>query len=329
VNSFRKGNLSPAEITQWLLDLRAHSSTPESGFNVSGVFRAKLGGVEDYYFGGVNVENTDHRLSTHGEEGGMAGILTGLGKHGEIVEGWVMGAPRDVTPHDGSHFAAAFISCCGKCRQQIAGIAGDAVKIHSVSINGEVQSTTVDEFLPDKFSFRQFIPEISVTANSTVSAPSAAEVESRLMRATPQTAGQIRDWLQSLESIDYVTKISQSAVVRLDNDCYVAGTRMEEAAFQSMNAAQAALAVATTEFGARLVQEVWVYTRGRDDKALPPDAYGTLPLSALQIFFQFAANKAIPVHFLNDSLQPLTMSLLQAAEVAPTSRQPYYQKNRP
>src|SRR5437762_371186 len=95
MNSFRKGALSAADIVQWLKELRSHAYVPESGYCVSAVFRARLGGTDDYYFGGVNAENIEHRISTHGEEGCIAGMVTGLGNRVRMAEGWVMGAPGD------------------------------------------------------------------------------------------------------------------------------------------------------------------------------------------------------------------------------------------
>lgn len=316
MKAFKKGALTQAEITQWLIDLRPNPSVPESGFHVTAVFRARAGSQDDYYFGGVNVENADHRLTTHGEEGSMAGIVTGLGKQGEIMEAWVMGAPRDVKPHDGSAFASAFVTCCGKCRQQIVGLAGDDVEVHSVSLNGPMQTTTVKKFLPEKFSFRDFMPEIAALQSPGAPSPSAAEVEKKLVRRGPLSPTEIKEWLDSLESVDYVSKVSQAAVVHLDNGWYVAGTKMEEAAFQSMNVAQSAMALATSEFGERKIEEVFVLTKGRDEKKIPAGSYGSLSLSALQTLFHFAANDGMKVHLFNETGPARTLTSAEAVTAA-------------
>ncbi|MBU6475364.1 MAG: hypothetical protein KGQ70_05315, partial [Alphaproteobacteria bacterium] len=251
-DNFRKGRLSQAEMHQWLLDLRDNPHVPESGFCVSSVFRARAGDADDYYFAGVNVENMDHRLSTHGEEGAISGIVTALGKKAEIVEGWVMGAPKGVKAGDKTSAAEAFASCCGKCRQQVAGLAREKAEIHYVSVNGAVETTTVGKFLPELFTFRQFIPGFAKDQNGG-KAPSSAAVQRKLLRKGPLTEREIESWLKSLQSVDYATRISQSVVLKLDNGYYAAGTRVEEAAFVDINAAQAAVAIATAAFGARKV----------------------------------------------------------------------------
>ncbi len=322
-DNFRKGRLSEAEVHQWLLDLRDNPHVPESGFAVSAVFRVRAGDAEDYYFAGVNVENMDHRLSTHGEEGAISGIVTALGKNAEIVEGWVMGAPSTVKAGDKSSAANAFASCCGKCRQQIAGLAQEKAKIHYMSVNGAVETTTVGKFLPELFTFRQFIPDFAKDLGKD-KAPTSAAVQKKLLRKGPLTEKQIESWLKSLQSVDYATKTSQAMVVKLDNGYYVAGARVEEAAFVDINAAQAAVAVATAAFGARKVEAAWVYTKGRDEKKLPAKAVGTLPLSALQTLSEFAKSKKIPVHFLGDKGLSVKKTLASSAALAPVSGQAFY-----
>lgn len=324
MKNFRKGKLTEQEIHQWLLDLRGNPNVPESGFDVTAVFRAKVNGVDDYYFAGVNVENADHRLGTHGEEGCISNIVTALGKYAEITEGWVMGSPRGLTANDDHPLTDLKCPCCGKCRQQVAGLAGEDVQIHSFSLKGDKDTTTVRAFLPNLFTFRQYIPEL-VTAQSGNSkvAPTAEEVEKKLIRKGPLSEQEISEWIKELESVDYASKISQSAIIRLSNGYYVAGTKVEEAAFVDISAAQAALAVATSEFGpSPKVEEVWVYTKGREEKALPKNTYGTLPMSALQTLNQVAENVRIPLHYLNDDGIAKTTTLAAAASIAATSARP-------
>lgn len=327
MKSFRKGTLTDQEIHQWLLDLRGNPDVPESGFDVTAVFRAKVDGVDDYYFAGVNVENIDHRLSTHGEEGCISGIVTALGKRAEIVEGWVMGAPRGLKADDDSPFTSMECACCGKCRQQVAGLAREDVKIHSVAMKGNSKTVTVGAFLPDLFTFLQYIPElVKPQTDGGNKAPTAQEVEKKLVRKGPLPDKEIADWLKSLESVDYASKVSQSAVILLENGNYVAGTRVEEAAFVSINATQAAVAVASAAFGPSKVKEVWVYTRGREEKKLAPGTYGTLPMSALQTLHQVAADDEMPVHFLNDKGIAKTTTLSGAAAIAAKTSVPVRKK---
>lgn len=312
--TFKKGDLSAADIHQWLLALRAQAYVPESGFAVAAVFRARAGGEEDYHFGGVNVENMDHRLSTHGEEGALAALVTALGKQADIVEGWVMGAPKDAVGGDMT------ASCCGKCRQQIAGLAARDVKIHYVALSGKTASVTVDRFLPDIFSFRQYIPDLAKPAGGI--APDAAMVERKLTRPGPLDDVARAAWLKSLDPVDYASRVAQSVIVRLANGHFVAGTRVEEAAFVDINAVQSALALAVGLFGACRVAEAWVYTKGREEKALPAGSYGTLPLSALQVLAEFADGD-ITLHYMNEGGFVAQGTLAEAAGLAPVTRQAY------
>ncbi len=322
MDHFRKGNLSGAQVYQWLLDLRAHPHIPESGFAVSAIFRARCGTDDDYYFAGVNVENMDHRLSTHGEEGAISALVTALGKQAEIVEGWVMGAPRHIKPGDKDPSADAQVSCCGKCRQQIAGLASENTKIHYVTLNGEVTTTTVGKFLPDLFSFRQFIPDLVRDQGKGV-APVADDVQKKLLRRGPLTDKEIQSWLKSLEPVDYASKISQSVVLKLDNGFYVAGARVEEAAFIDISAVQAAIANAASAFGTFTVENAWVYTCGRDEKKLPAGNFGTLPMSALQVLLEFSKGEMLPLHYLGDGGLAVLKTLISAAEIAPVSHRAF------
>lgn len=316
---FRKGNLSEAEIMQWLTGLRAHAYAPESSFTVSAVFKALTPDGSDYYFGGVNVENIDHRLTTHAEEGAIAAMVTALGRSARIAEGWVMGAPENDKAAD------TLASCCGKCRQQIAGFASKDVKIHSFSPNGQKSSTTVGAFLPDLFTFRQYLPDTANSKKST--APlSAQEISERLTRTVMPAEKELLAWLKQIESVDDASKISQSLVIKLDNDACVAGTKVEEAAFNCISAAQSALAAATAEFGVCVVREAWVYTKGRDGKEVPTGHVGTLAMSALQTLLQCAEHREIPVHFFEGDGGGLQTTLSAAAQMAPTSSHPFYKK---
>lgn len=267
-----------------------HAHIPESNFAVAVVFRAAVAGEDDYYFAGVNVENKDHRLSTHGEEGAIAALVTGLGAAASIVEGWVIGSVRN-NPDPSSDVLA---HCCGKCRQQIAGFAAPDVKIHSLSRDGRRMTMTVAEFLPGLFSFSSFMPDF-VPAKPPAAPPSAADVEKSLVRKGPLTEAEIAAWLKSLSPVDHATKTAQSAVVKLSNGFYVAGTRVEDAAYIDISVAQSAMAVAAANFGNVAAEEAWIYTRPRAGVALPPPG---LPLSALQVFSEFSGKQAVKISYL-------------------------------
>jgi len=258
---FRKGPQSESEIIQWLREIRQNAYVPESHFMVSGIMRAKLGDQEDYYFAGTNVEYPDHRIATHGEEGCISAMITGLGKQAELVEGWVMGAPRDLNVGDDHFLADNKVTCCGKCRQQIVGYAAPEVTVHSVSLNGAMSSTTVGKFLPDAFSFRQFAPELAEGSKDAV-ALSAAEVENSLIRTTPQSDEAIFNWLNGLEAADFASQTQDMVVLQLTNGAYVAGVKIEEAAFQSVNPVMCAAAIGNAEFGKIQIDQAFSLSKG-------------------------------------------------------------------
>lgn len=270
-----KTRLTQEEITQWLIDLRGHPFNPASGFDVTAVFCSQVPNDDTYYyFAGVNVENSDHRLSTHAEEACIAAMVTAFGKNAEIVEGWVMGAPKALKPGSSEPLADNKVSCCGKCRQQIVGLADSSVQIHSVSLNGAIESTTVKEFLPNPFSFRQFITELMDKFKTTVgqvlgiAEHSLSQVpvemksfEHQLIRSQELSEREIFEWLTQLESVDYASQSSHAAVLKLSNGSYVAGVSIEEAAFVSINPIQSAIAIANTAYKDVEVAQVWTYSK--------------------------------------------------------------------
>jgi cytidine deaminase len=229
-------------------------------------------------------------------------------------------------PGDAHPLADNCVSCCGKCRQQIASLADTAVKIHSISLNGTHKETTVGEFLPDAFTFRQYAPELISKEENTakIFMPSAHEVEARLIRTNIKSENEIISWLQELESVDFVSKTSQSVIIKLENGTYVAGVKVEEAAFVSIDPVQAAMAIANAEFGKQKVLEVYTLGKGRDEASIPLAAYTPLSGSAAQVLAQFAAFPDIPIHLINGRNERRTIKLSDAARYISTFDQPFY-----
>jgi len=310
---FRKRNISNSEIIEWLKELRKNSYIPESNFAVSSIFRISAYGYNDYYFAGVNVENIDHRLSTHSEEGAISAMVTAFGKAGEILEGWVMGAAKDDVTSE------SMVTCCGKCRQHIAGFAKENVKIHSVALNGDISTTTVGEFLPKAFTFREYIEEITNSIESITPSLSNGNIENKLIRCGNLSDKDIFEWLDNLESIDYVSKISQSIILKLDNGFYVAGTNIEEIAFVSISAAQNAVAISSVEFGDISIEKIWVYTKGREGKEIAADSFASLPMSSLQVLISMAVKEDIPISFFSSDATMVETSLIESAKILSTS----------
>lgn len=324
MNLFRKTDtpLSDEEITHWLRDLRANAYVKGSKFPVTAVMRAKLGEEAYYYFAGVNVENPDNRLSSHAEEGCIAAITTALGKRAEIVEGWVMGAPAELKPGDTASLADNHVNCCGKCAQQLHGLADSKVEMHGVSLNGAIKTKTLKEILDDAFSFREYAPEILAQQQGNMSAitpPTADEIMHHLIRTGHELSQEeIGTWLRGLESVDYASRLSQAVIIRLANGAYVAGTKVEEAAYVSIGPLQSAIATANAAFGEQKVLEVWSYGKGRDGAALPEDEYMPLSGGGIQVLAQFSAHNTIPIHLMNEKGKIVITKLSDSARYLPT-----------
>ncbi|GAB5388896.1 MAG: hypothetical protein Alpg2KO_18640 [Alphaproteobacteria bacterium] len=310
------GDLGWDDIYDWMIDLRSHAHVPASSFAVTTVFKAQVAGQGAWYFGGVNVEVADHRLSTHGEEGSIAAAVTALGRHVELVEGWVMGAPQAFQRGEAHELADLHVACCGKCRQQISGFGGADMPIHAVSLNGGKESTTLGEQLPNIFSFRQFAPELLEAGPQDAVVPDPGQAADRLFRQGPLTETEIIDWMQLLEAADFASRHGQHAVLRLQDDLYVAGTSIEEAAFVSINPIQAALPIACILSQATpQVQEVWTTRIDREGNV---SASG-LTLSALQSLIEFAGQGIeTPIHLCADTSVQTPPTLGKAAAYAPT-----------
>lgn len=342
MNLFKKTDkpLSQEEITEWLRELRGHPFNAASGFDVTAVFRVKVGEEDTYYFPGVNVENIDHRLGTHAEEGCIAAMATAFGKGAEIVEGWVMGAPKELKKGDQHFLADNMVTCCGKCRQQIAGLADPSVTIHSISLNGEHKQKTVGELLPDVFSFRQFAPELLNASPRQGQTLSEFEIERKIIREGEELSEkEIVQWLQELESIDYATKTQQAVVLKLTNNIYVAGVKVEEAAYVDIDPIQSALTIACASQKQVCVEEVWTFSQNRNkaealstskvglEKELTPlfagfksfnkedETFTPLTLSSVQFLAQFAAHGKIPIHMVNAKGQTESIPLNESANL--------------
>jgi len=291
MNIFRQGTQTQTDIFNWLTAMRERSYIPESGYSATAVFRIKAGGREDYYFSGTNAENVDHRITTHAEEAAIAAMITGMGGSCTIVEGWVMGGRR------AGGAAEKTGTCCGKCRQQIAGFAGAETKIHAVSLGGDVRTTTVGDFLPDPFTFRNVFPDGLGTRLAVSLAP--ADIQRRLIRKDPQTREEITGWITDTNGFTPFTRKASTTILKLTNGAYVCGSKVEDAAFLSINPAQSAVAVAVSEFGSVDICEIWA-------------SGNALTLSALQSLQPLTTSPDVPV-FLTSPGQGLEETALSEA----------------
>lgn len=352
---FRKADkpLSHQEIVAWLRALRGSPYNPASGFDVTAVFRVKYNDCDTYYFAGVNIEYPHLRLGTHAEEGCIAAMATAFGKKAEIVEGFLMGAPHNLKPGEDHFLANNNVACCGKCRQQIVGlVANPDVVIHSFTLNGAHKQMTVGEFLPNAFSYKDFDPDAISAMKQPGKALDETAIRSKLIRENTQLAdNEVFAWLKDLESLDYSTKTSQAVVLQLKNGNYVAGVKIEEAAYVSIDPIQSAIAIAHAHFPRVEVEKIWSYTYDRNLKATAASTPSNtalpgfnlhkestergliagspeksmLTLSAVQCVAQFAVSDNIDIDMFNTRGHKASIKLNNSAQLilrfpkAPTS----------
>ncbi len=283
--------LSPSALTAWLRDLRKHAYARQSHFLVAAVFRARTpAGI--VHVGGANVENPDLTLGTCGEESAMAALVTAYGPEVEILEGWVMGAPADATTSQ--------IPCtpCGECRQRLAHFAGADAPIHAITLDGATASTaTVGALLPNAFSFRNLEEGTAKTRAADILHKHSPEAASGLLarHGTLLDTAALLGWLRQLQSDARATKRHQAVILRSNRGAYVAGTRIENAAYpSSTEAAQAAVANLRGIYGPNdTVAEAWVLTRSTTAVEDPFALSG----GELQVLWEAAGCGNIPLHY--------------------------------
>lgn len=130
---------------------------------------------------------------------------------------------------------------------------------------------------------------------------------------------EIKTWLQELESVDFSSNTSQAVIVKLANGAYVAGVKVEEAAYVSIDPMQSAMAIANAEFGEQKVLEVHTLGKGHSEA---PESYASLTGSAIQVVAQFAAHPEIPIHLYKNQGESVTIKLSDAGRYLPTFSQP-------
>lgn len=290
-------HLPQEEIVSWLKNLRGHPYVVQSGFDVTSVFRVRAG-HEIFYVAGVNVENKELTAGTCAEEGAIAAAVTALGHEIEIMEGWIMGAPRGADSSD--------ITCypCGECRQRIAQYAAKEAPIHIIALDGERKDTKIrDELIPHAFSFRDLEHQ---ERKASLSAMPPSPMEAMLYR-TPEFAlddERLLAWLSGLTGDIRVSGRKEGAILRLSNGAYVAGAKIENAAYPSgTNAIAAAAAIMNARFGMQKITQAWLS--------------GGIPSGvSLQILHQFAGAD-MQLHFCEGGKIVQKAALKQLLPAAP------------
>lgn len=300
MNSSRKNDiyrLTPEkldiqEITDWLRRLRGAPYVPYSHYDVSALVRMQAGGAH-LYMAGVNVEYPEQRISTHGEEGAIAALVTVLGKGAAIDEVWVMGASSALQAPSDDPRADHGGSCCGNCRQRLSGFTAPDSLVHTVALNGGVTSMKMNALLPDSFSFRDFMDQ-TPDAQRGAALPDISLIESRLLReGRVLEVAEIAAWLSGLESWDYASGRGEAVVVGFEGARYCAGVRVEDAAFTGTSAIQGAFAASCARWGRQNATHIWF--KGVADEHMR----AVLCAGAAQTLPSFSADPdAVPIMFL-------------------------------
>lgn len=294
-----------AEMHAWLRRLRLRAYAPGSHYKVADALGMRCADGGMLWFGGVNVECLDLRQTVHSEECAIAFMVTALGKAAAIHEGWVLGAPEHLTGPCDHPLADRDGQPCGNCRQQIIGLAAsNDIPIHCLSLNGRDVVKTIGQLLPDDFQFEDFNPDAAASRNAArgTTAPRDPDaIIDRVLRRGPLTRDQVFTWLDQLESVDYASLVGQSVILGLDNGFYVAGVKVENAAYTGLNAMQAALGIATANFGKVRVNEIYALSKSRRPDMPSHDMIYPLSLPAIQGLNEFVAGADIPLSLFTEN----------------------------
>jgi cytidine deaminase len=307
----------PAAMQDWVRRLRLKAYAPGSDYKVADVLGMKSAGGM-VYFGGVNVECLDHRQTVHSEECAIGFMVTAMGKAATIHEAWVMGAPGFLHGPADHPMADLDGQPCGNCRQQILGLAADEdVPIHCLSLNGHDSVRSIGYLLPDAFQFADFDPQAAAereAARGTLATEDIETLMARVIRKGPVSQEQIFAWLDSLESVDYASRIGQAVIIGLDNGYYVAGVKVENAAYTGINAMQAALGIAVVNFGVVTVREIYTLSKSRRPDMPARDMVYPLSLPSIQGLNEFVADTTIPVTLFSEAGECVVMHYGDAAD---------------
>jgi cytidine deaminase len=224
-----------------LKQLLAHAHCPISGFAVAATIRCSLAGSE-YTFHGVNVEQAEHRLSTHAEEGAIIGAFTALGPDFIIEEAWVLARPRLGAPRVWPNRRP--VRCCGKCRQQLVAFAKPETPVHAFSSGGKIFSTTMSALLPDPF-------ELERSFNSPRADPVA------LIRRDHLSESMAQDWLNLAARPALISGESRGMVLEMSDKTFVIGAAIVDQAFLSVSPAQAAISIAAAHGLPMQIKKYW------------------------------------------------------------------------
>jgi cytidine deaminase len=314
-------------MRDWLMGLRQKSYAPGSHYKVANILAAKSQGGF-ICFGGVNVESLDHRQSVHSEESALAFMVTALGRNTSIHAGWTLGAPDSIIAPCADPIADISATPCGNCRQQMMGLAAHKqIPIHAMSLNGHDNLKTIGQLLPDDFQFENFLPHANAeraAAQDFLAPNNVEDFISRVIRHGPLNDDDIFNWLSVLDSIDYASHISQSVILLLDNGFYVAGVRVENAAYTGLNATQSALGIATTNFGKSGVRAIYTLSQNRQPGAQSDDLIYPLSLPSLQGLNEFVDGPDVPVTLFTAAGDAVTFPYKDAGHVYSSFAVPAY-----
>lgn len=111
---------------------RLNAHAPYSKFKVGAAVLTASGNI----YGGCNVENASYPCGTCAEAGAISAMVAD-GKY-EIAEILIIASCERILP-------------CGNCLQKIAEFGNEKTLIHSADLNGNIQTFTLKQLLPQNF----------------------------------------------------------------------------------------------------------------------------------------------------------------------------------
>ena len=123
------------ELHAAAVDVSARAHCPYSEYQVGAAIRTTEGDT----FVGCNVENASYPEGWCAETSAIAGMVSSLGPSARIAE--IVTVTAGETPG----------TPCGGCRQRIREFSTHDTVLHATTLDGAVETMTIDELLPSSF----------------------------------------------------------------------------------------------------------------------------------------------------------------------------------
>lgn len=289
-------DLTEEQIIGKLRELRNNSLCDKSDFAVSALLRFELPNGRFATFAGVNVEMTGpNNNAMHAEQAAYVSAIANFGPNIRLTDVYVMGAMKNITEGTEHHDGNKFIQPCGHCRQILCQQNTLDAVIHSVSVNGAIDSKTytLGESLKHAFT------DDSLTVNGKKSGsnkqnPSNQHLFSNTGKTSPQSLSNANKPLTTHQAFDYLKNL-KPLIINLKHEgndsttaCllkvtggarYYTGVLVQEMGFQTTNPFNAAFAQKNTNEprGAKsLIDQIHLYSPTDNEPTLSADNIATI-----------------------------------------------------